>query len=69
MMREGRWPGHRMKLFITIFGMILIVAWPIERWYVRRTERERARDRELGYLAGTKRWWQEPPGDGPEGDH
>ena len=58
-----------MKLFIAILGMVLMVAWAIERWYVRRTQGQRPRDRELDYLGGTKRWWQEPPEDGPKGDH
>jgi FtsZ-interacting cell division protein ZipA len=62
-----------MKLAIAICGLLLAALWLAERQLQRRSRRFRERDRKreeesLRHITGARRWWREPPGDGPEGD-
>lgn len=54
-----------MRSLLSILGILFIVAWVIERWASRRFERRLERER----AERRGNWWQEPPGDGPEGDY
>jgi hypothetical protein len=62
-----------MKLLAIIAGFLL-AAFLIE-WLnllAQHHRRERDREREasnLTHITGSKRWWREPPSDGPEGDY
>jgi hypothetical protein len=58
-----------LDLIVAIIGLVLIFASAIHRWYTRSQNERREQDRDLSRLTGGKRWWKEPPGDGPEGDH
>lgn len=53
-----------MQLFAAILGILFVVAFVFERWATRNW----ARRDQIGKTR-TQQWWQEPPGDGPEGDH
>jgi hypothetical protein len=63
-----------MKLVLEILGMILTIAWIqqiLSQRAARRRENRRAYERrEMAHIVGGPfKWWKEPPGDGPEGDH
>ena len=60
-------------VLIALAGLILL-AWWIEVCRLNRAHNRRERDRKLEsnnltHITGNVQWWQEPPADGPEGDH
>lgn len=62
-----------MKNALVIITGLILIAWWIEVWNLSRAHNRRERDRklessDLRHITGRKHWWQEPPGDGPEGD-
>lgn len=63
-----------MKLVVAIIGLILVAAWIEQTISLRaarkRRERDRAREsRELAHIVGPRKWWKDPPDDGPESDY
>ena len=63
-----------MKDAVVIIAGLFLVAWWLEAYGLSRAYSRRERDRELEannlrHITGNRKWWQEPPGDGPEGDH
>jgi hypothetical protein len=63
-----------MKALAIVMGGLILVAFLTEWLNLLRVHQRRERDREreasnLSHITGTKRWWREPPSDGPEGDH
>ena len=63
-----------MQHVVTIVAGLILLAWLIDyssiiRAYQRR-ERDREREaRDLSHITGARKWWKEPPNDGPDGDH
>lgn len=60
-------------VLIALAGLILL-AWWLEVMRLNRAHNRRERDRKLEsnnlrHITGNVQWWQEPPEDGPEGDH
>jgi hypothetical protein len=63
-----------MRHLVVIIGGLILTAWWIEAYRLTRAHNRRERDREressnLTHITGGKKWWQEPPSDGPEEDH
>lgn len=60
-----------MKLAFTVAIFLIFAAWMLESWKRSNAQRrrDRERDRHLDHITGARRWWNEPPNDGPEGDH
>ena len=65
------WLRQMIALLVTV-GLVLLVCL-VEAYGLSRAHSRRERDRELEsnnlrHITGNRKWWQEPPGDGPEGD-
>jgi len=63
-----------MKLAILILVLLAFVIPLVEMWVGNASRKRRERDRERNsdrmiHIAGSRKWWKDPPGDGPEGDH
>jgi hypothetical protein len=63
-----------IKLYIGVFGLIFVLIWLVEIWVEKASHKRRERDREresreLRHITKSRVWWQEPPENGPEGDH
>jgi hypothetical protein len=59
---------------VAILAGLILLAFLLERWSLRRgymrRERDRAREaNNLRHITKARPWWREPPADGPEGDH
>jgi hypothetical protein len=56
-----------MRAIVAIIGLVLLVFLNL---LIKRRERDREREaKKFTYITGSRRWWREPPSDGPEGDH
>jgi len=64
-----------MKLAILILILLAFVIPLIEMWTQNASRKRRERDRaikpdRMTHIAGSgRKWWKDPPGDGPEGDY